>query len=98
MSPPVWLGKEPTILTLPSELDQLIGWRWPDALWVSGQRHSDECYTVWILDADYTYTEARAHLSLDGRWTLSPTGSPWHTAETDGKEGMRLAEWQSEGA
>jgi len=53
---------------------------------------------VWILDADYTYTEARAHLSLDGRWTLSPTGSPWHTAETDGKEGMRLAEWQSEGA
>ena len=76
-------------MTLPVQLDELISYRFPDSLWTAAERHSDECYTIWVLDLDYSYNEARATLSLDGRWTLSPVGGPWHTYET-GKRGERL--------
>ena len=72
----------PTIQQLPAALDDLIRYRWPDALWVATERHSGRCIIVWILDLDYSYTEWVAHLSLDDRWTVSPVRGPWHTAET----------------
>lgn len=74
-----------TISTIPYDLDQCIARKFPDALWVAAQQHSRRCYSVWILDLDYSYNECVAHLSLDDRWTLSPVRGPWHTLETDGK-------------
>lgn len=67
----------PTILERPPALEELIDWRWPDALWVTSRMHSKLCYTVNVLDLDYSYTVWRAHLSDDGRWTLSPVEGPW---------------------
>jgi len=61
-----------TISKQKQQLLDKIDWRWPDALWVSLERHSDEAFTIWILDADDTYTEWLAAYSLDHRWTLSP--------------------------
>jgi len=58
-----------------SRLDELVSWAFPGALWVDYHRHSDDCYTLFILDVDYSYTGWRAHLSLDLRWTLSPADS-----------------------
>jgi hypothetical protein len=58
----------------PPELSELVLWRFPDALDLDYQRHSDQVYTVHILDLDYSYTRWLASLSLDGRWTLSPRG------------------------
>lgn len=75
-------------MILPPELDRTIDFGYPDALWVAAERHSDECYTIWVLDQDYLYREMRAHLSLDGRWTLSPTRGPWHTSETGWQVGQ----------
>lgn len=62
----------PGIQETEQQLDDLIVYGWPDALWVECEMHSQEAYTVWILDADYTYGRWLAALSLDGRWTLSP--------------------------
>ena len=59
------------------ELNRLLDWFKPDALWVEVELHSDQAATVWILDADDTYTEWLASLSLDDRWTLSPRGGIW---------------------
>jgi hypothetical protein len=70
------------IMELPNALNELIDYRWPDSLWVAGEMHSEQAYTIWVLDIDYSYNEARACLSLDGRWTLSPVGGPWHTVES----------------
>jgi hypothetical protein len=64
-------------VVLPDTLADLIDYRWPDALWVAAERHSERCITFWVLDLDYKYTEWIAHLSLDDRWTLSPVGGPW---------------------
>lgn len=54
------------------DLDSIVAFRHPDALWVEAEVHSSHCHTVWVLDADGTYYEWRAHLSHDNRWTLSP--------------------------
>ena len=62
---------------LPRKLDELTAWHWPDALWITYERHSDTCYTLNVLDVDYKYTVWRASLSLDHRWTLSPVAGPW---------------------
>lgn len=72
-------------MNLPLELDRTIDFGYPDALWIAAEKHSDECYTVWVLDVDYLYHELRAHLSVDERWTLSPARGPWHTSETGWK-------------
>jgi hypothetical protein len=69
-------------MLLPTQLEELIDYRWPDSLWVSAEKHSETCYTIWVLDIDYSYNEARATFSLAERWTLSPVRGPWHTAET----------------
>jgi hypothetical protein len=61
----------------PQALDELVAWAFPDALWITFEPHSDEAFTVNILDLDYTYTVWLATLSLDERWTLSPRGGPW---------------------
>ena len=81
--PPFTLGYEPGISSLPEALEQLIDWRWPDSLWTAYEMHSEECYTVWILDLDYSYNEWLATLSLDGRWTVSPRNVQCYDYETD---------------
>jgi hypothetical protein len=73
--------KEPAIYALPTKLEQLIEYRWPDALWITHERHSSEAYTLNVLDLDYSYTVWRACLSLDHRWTLSPVAGPWQATE-----------------
>lgn len=73
---------DPSDVTIPQHLDESVAYLYPDALWVAYERHSDEAYTLWVLDLDYSYNELRACLSLDGRWTLSPVRGPWHTYET----------------
>jgi hypothetical protein len=66
------------MLKLPEALDELLDYRWPDALWISAERHSPISYTLWILDLDYSYTVWRACLSLDDRWTVSPVAGPFY--------------------
>lgn len=63
-----------TQLTLKNarELDELIDWAFPDALWIEIGRHSDEAATVYVYDLDYKYTRWLACISLNDRWTLSP--------------------------
>jgi hypothetical protein len=60
------------IMLFKHRLDDIIAYRFPDALWVDVHWHSHEAATVFVLDLDYSYTGWRAHLSLDHRWTLSP--------------------------
>jgi len=64
---------KPVFKLVDPRLEELIDWAFPDALWVDYHRHADDCYTVFVLDLDYSYTGYRAHLSLDHRWTLSPS-------------------------
>jgi len=59
------------------DLEDLIAWNWPDHLWSQWDLHSAQVYTIWILDLDQRYTQWRASLSLDHRWTLSPVSGPW---------------------
>lgn len=63
---------EPTILTLPDQLEELLERIEPDYLGYDATFHSNECYTIILLTLDYRYTAWRAHLSLDGRWSLTP--------------------------
>jgi hypothetical protein len=81
-------------MLLPRELDDSIDYLFPAALWVAAEKHSDEAYTVWVLDVDYAYNEIRACLSLDGRWTLSPIRGPWHTAETGVPQRKARSRWR----
>lgn len=74
-------------MQLPADLDSLLDEFWPDALWIAGQRISDEVYTLWILDLDYSYTEWLACLSLDGRWTVSPRGPTLYPSSVGIAEG-----------
>jgi hypothetical protein len=39
---------------------------------VEAVRVSESCWTLYVTHLDGTTTIWRAHLSLDGRWTLSP--------------------------
>ena len=75
-------GKQ-VIKLVDERLDELVGWAFPDALWVDYHRHDYDCYTVFILDLDYRYTGWRAHLGLDQRWTLSPADSARVVEVTD---------------
>jgi hypothetical protein len=86
---------DPTILTLPVQLDELVAYAFPDALWVAGQQHSPSTYTIWVLDLDYRYNEMRACLSMDNRWTLSPVHHSWHTAETGKQSKLDGEGWNS---
>jgi hypothetical protein len=61
----------------PFDLDAAVALKYPDALWVTYESHSEDVYTVYILNFDYTYTQWLGSLSLDNRWTLSPRGGPW---------------------
>lgn len=69
-------------MEIPEALNELLDWRFPDALWVSFQRHSRYVYTVWIMDLDYSYNEYLACLSFDNRWTLSPRSVRCYDFET----------------
>jgi hypothetical protein len=79
-------------MDLPPELNRTIDYAFPDSLWVAAEKHSEDAYTVWVLDLDYRYNECRACLSLDDRWTLSPVRGPWHTYETGSRAEEKL--WQ----
>jgi hypothetical protein len=71
----------------PYDLDQLVSYLYPDALWVTFDQHSAEVWTVNVLDLDYRYTVWRANLSLDDRWTLSPIAGPWQGTP------VRITDW-----
>lgn len=49
-----------------------MDYRFPYCLDVDFVRHSDECYTVVVMDWDYKHYTFRLHLSVDGRWSLAP--------------------------
>jgi hypothetical protein len=66
------MDEAPSIQEIPERLDEIIDYAFPDALMVGATPHSEETYTVYILDLDYTYTRWLASLSVDNRWTLSP--------------------------
>lgn len=63
-------------LYTPSGLVDIVLYRFPDALDLHYERHSDEAWTVYVLDIDYSYSRWLACLSLDDRWTLSPRAVP----------------------
>jgi hypothetical protein len=60
------------MMLLPQRADDLIDYRFPDALDIETVKHSDECFTVTLMDLDYHHYTFRLNLSLDGRWTLAP--------------------------
>src|SRR5215213_5992470 len=62
----------PVTINLPDSLRELIAYAFPDYLDEDAVRHSDESWTVVVLDLDYRYRTFRANLSLDDRWTLCP--------------------------
>lgn len=70
-----------------SALDDLVSYRYPDALDVEYMFHSGRCYTVTVLDLDYRYQVWRAHVSLDGRWSLAPVDVTEDTYEVGREEG-----------
>lgn len=57
------------------------------------QRHDDRIYVIWILDADYSYTQWLASRSLDWRWTLSPINGPWENEDSDGDQRRLTNKW-----
>lgn len=74
--------------TLPRQADDLVSYRFPDALDLEAVRHSDECFTVTLMDLDYKHYTFRLNLSFDQRWTLAPIagfqyGDPLTLAEGD---------------
>jgi hypothetical protein len=79
---------------LPAALDDLIAYLEPDALWVAGERHSEDAYTVWVLTLDYSYNEYLASLSLDGRWTVSPRSGPCYDDVTTPIRGRTDPLWR----
>lgn len=60
------------MISLPAELDRTLGTRWPDYLDIEGLKHSDESWSLVLLDSDYRYYTFRAVLSSDGRWSIIP--------------------------
>jgi hypothetical protein len=68
-----------SIQEIPKRLDEIIDYLYPDALMVGATRHSDDVYSIYVLDIDYKYTKWLASLSLDQRWTLSPRDNAWHS-------------------
>lgn len=62
----------PAIYITDPHLVELVEWRYPDALDIDYQPHSETAVTVHVLDLDMSYDRWIASLSLDGRWTLSP--------------------------
>jgi hypothetical protein len=57
---------------LPPGIDELLDYRFPDALDLVYVRHSDEAFTITLMNADYKHFTFRMTLSLDGRWSLVP--------------------------
>jgi hypothetical protein len=84
------------IKELPQALDELIAWRYPDALWIEAESHSPQCYVIWVLDLDYTYSKWLATLSLDGRWTLSPRSETCYDEGTNVQASGTGILWASE--
>jgi hypothetical protein len=62
---------------LPQDLTDLVEYLRPGYILCTGERHSELCYTVWILDIDNCYTVWVANQGLNGRWSLSPYAGPW---------------------
>jgi hypothetical protein len=79
---------------IPVALEDTLAFAFPDALWISTQKHSDEAYTVWILNLEYTYTEWVCHLGQDDRWTVSPVRGPWQNTQTTYRHRQEIYTWQ----
>jgi hypothetical protein len=65
------LETEVTML-LPPEVEELLDRIDPGWMKCGVERHSDDALTLWLYGSDQLWSFWRAHLSLDGRWTLSP--------------------------
>lgn len=63
---------DPSISRAPLLLDQVVDYRHPDALMVDFERHSDLCYTISVIDSDYSTSIWRANMNVYGGWTLAP--------------------------
>jgi hypothetical protein len=82
------------IKELPVLLEETLARAFPDALWITSQKHSEECYTVWVLDLDYSYTQWVGHLSLDDRWTVSPVRGPWQNTQARYRDRNEGKQWR----
>lgn len=86
--------RTPTITTLPVAIWDLLDTLAPDALWIASEQHSEQAYTIWYLDLDYSYNEWLATLSLDGRWTLSPRSGPCYDNVTTPVQDDKGVSWR----
>jgi len=59
-------------MLLPSKAEQIVAYRFPDYLDSEVVRHSDESFTITLMDLDYKHYTFRLNRSWDGRWTLAP--------------------------
>lgn len=66
---------------LPAEAEATLAARWPHILGLDFVKHSDECYSVVLLDVDYKHYTFNLSLSLDGRWTVVPIAGFHYAAE-----------------
>lgn len=65
--------KEPQVIDLPEEVRLLILLAHDlDVMEVEATQHSEDCWTVYCFTRKHGLRIWLAHLSLDGRWTLSP--------------------------
>lgn len=69
------------IMLLPPEPQATVDYAFPNHLDLDYVRHSEECYTVVLMDPYYKHYTFRLNLSLDGRWTLAPISGFEDTAD-----------------
>ena len=60
------------ISALDDRLIELVERIFPAWTKIGYEQHSDQSYTLWIMDHEQVWHFWRASLSLDDRWTLSP--------------------------
>lgn len=59
-------------ILLPPGVDELIVAKFPDCLAAEGEKISEDCWRMTVLDLDYSYSVWLAVYSLAGRWSLNP--------------------------
>lgn len=61
------------IKLLPDSLYDLVSYAYPSRAWIAFEKHSDYVYTIYVQKPDDVLVCLRACLSLDRRWTLTPS-------------------------
>jgi hypothetical protein len=62
----------PTIQTIPLEVEDLLERAFPDFLGFEANRRSARAYTITLLTLDFRYRYVLASQAVDGHWTISP--------------------------